>query len=457
MLSNIMRELRQFAAVTRRSLSKWELAGLFIVAFFFIGFAANVEIRANFLHRRMTDVEVYFRAAWSARTGHDVYEVTDSNHWHYLYPPTLAVLMAPFAEPPRGVERVAAIPYPVSVLLWYGISVLFVLLAIHWLAKALEEAGNKSVEPGSRRWWGMRIVPLFFSIPVLAHALVRGQVGPLWLLLLCGMIAALIRRRHLRAGLWLAGMICLKLIPAFLLVYPILKRDWRCLAGCALGLVLFCAAIPAIGLGPNGMVRTYARYYDILLKPGLSGTVEPGRQREVIDIRFTDTQSFSAIYNNVTHPDLYNRHKELPAEIPYAAQLGIKLFAGVMLLCTLLAIGWRKTRWAPGVALGIGALTLLMMPLSPVFHPHYMVLLAPALMGLQAAWVDFRRILILGWAHFAIFIVIAIPQWSVLRHFGLVLFETLAFWGIVTAVSWKRQKFPMECDEPRPAATPASN
>jgi len=42
--------------------------------------------------------------------------------------------------------------------------------------------------------------------------------------------------KSFQAGLWMAGPICLKVFPAFLLVYPFWRRDFRSLLPlCALG------------------------------------------------------------------------------------------------------------------------------------------------------------------------------------------------------------------------------
>src|SRR5262245_17109635 len=61
-----------------------------------------VEVRSAYLTRRMTDFQVYLRAAWAVRTGADVYAVQDDNHWHYNYPPLFAILLVPLADAPPG-------------------------------------------------------------------------------------------------------------------------------------------------------------------------------------------------------------------------------------------------------------------------------------------------------------------------------------------------------------------
>src|SRR5208283_394997 len=77
-------------------------------------YAVMTEVRSCFLKRRMTDFGVYLRAAWAARTGNDMYAVTDDNDFHYCYPPTFALVLMPLADPPSGYPRAGYIPYPIS-------------------------------------------------------------------------------------------------------------------------------------------------------------------------------------------------------------------------------------------------------------------------------------------------------------------------------------------------------
>src|SRR5205807_2477758 len=84
-------------------LARREKILLILLALFFLLFGLSVEYRSAFLTRRMTDLGVYLRAAWAVQDGQDLYDVTDDNGWHYLYPPLFAILLVPFADPPLGV------------------------------------------------------------------------------------------------------------------------------------------------------------------------------------------------------------------------------------------------------------------------------------------------------------------------------------------------------------------
>src|SRR5262249_27017911 len=87
-------------------------------------FAGGSVMRGALLQRPMTDVQVYFRAAWAVRTGADPLCISDENNWHYCYPPLLAIALVPLADAPAGHDRAGLLPYPVSVAVWYWLSVL---------------------------------------------------------------------------------------------------------------------------------------------------------------------------------------------------------------------------------------------------------------------------------------------------------------------------------------------
>src|SRR5262245_47674225 len=110
-------ETPRLGHLTRRE--RWTLI-LFMVGV--VLFGGIVELRSAFLKKRMGDLSVFLRAAWAVRAGRDIYTVTDANNHHYHYPPLLAILLVPWADPPPEAERSGMFPYPVSVGLWYAFS-----------------------------------------------------------------------------------------------------------------------------------------------------------------------------------------------------------------------------------------------------------------------------------------------------------------------------------------------
>src|SRR5262249_40530966 len=162
--------------------------------------------------------------AWAARVGENLYTVTDENGWHFCYPPVVALLLTPLADAPPGADRTLMLPWAVSVLLWYLLSLACLFLAVHWMARTLEACSDalarRTMPAGCRRWWFHRNLPIVVCLVQIGGTLSRGQVNLIIIMCVAGSYAALMAGRRLRSGLWLAAAICFKVIPAFLLLFP---------------------------------------------------------------------------------------------------------------------------------------------------------------------------------------------------------------------------------------------
>jgi hypothetical protein len=370
-----------------RPLSAWDRAGLAFLAFLLVGFGVLVEIRGCFLQRHQTDLDVYLRAAWAVRAGEDIYDITDDNGWHYQYPPLFAILMTPLADPPPGSDRTGCLPFWLSSALCYLASLGCLAFAAHGLASLFEQTSAnpdvRNVPRGCLRWWQLRIIPaLVFLVPI-GQTLVRGQVTLLLLALLAGFAADLARRRDLRAGLWLAAAICLKIIPAFLLIVPLWQRNRRCLAGCALGLFLGLLLIPTSVFGLPRTLTYYAEYDAKVLRPGVGDHGDRSRARELTEVAATDTQSLLAMIHNSIYPDRFFRPREASTLVRAAAWL----LGALLTAISLAAMGSAVGRGSVAMVLFVFAVVFNMLLLSPVCHLHYYCLLLPLAMALLAsAW-----------------------------------------------------------------------
>ena len=96
-----------------------------------------------------------------------------------------------------------------------------------------------------------------------------------------------LRSSRFAAGAWLAGAIAIKIIPAFLLVYPLWKRDWRWLGGSAAGCVLGLFILPAAVVGPGRTAELYRDWVRQVVRPGLTEDVGTDRSRELLGMTAT--------------------------------------------------------------------------------------------------------------------------------------------------------------------------
>ncbi len=425
-------------------LSRWERIGLALVLLLVVLFGALVEYRSAFLSRRMGDLGCFLRAGWAVRTGTDPYQVT-FNSWHYNYPPMLAILVAPLADPPEGMATAGFVPYAVSAAVWYVLSVIALALGVHWLARALEQTSSnpavRGLPAGCRRWWALRLWPVLACLPPVGHTLMRGQVNLFVLALFCGAAAAAIQGRRLLGGFALAVPACIKIYPAFLFAFPAWRRDSRGLAGCALGLVVCLAVVPALAFGPARTVGCYRELAQVLIGPALGAGGDQSRATELINVTATDSQSLLAVMHNTLHPEPYTR----PRQAAPAVRLASYLAGGGLTLLTFWAAGWRRPQDGPAAVIFFGMLILNMLLLCPVCHLHYFCMSIPLVMGLLAArWesmIDPRLgggLTILLAVHFVANVLGQVPALQLLRDCGAATYGALVLWTVGLGVLRRR-------------------
>jgi alpha-1,2-mannosyltransferase len=441
---------------------KWGIATLLVAAF---GFSGVVVQRSAFFQRRRTDAGVYFRAAWAVRAGADPYAVKDENGWTYLYPPPLAIVMAPLADPPpslatpapapslapgisdSGADREWMLPYAVSVALWYVISIVALVVAAQWLALAVEASSDdeqvRTIRTGCRRWWQDRILPALFCGTAVGSTLSRGQVNILLVMLLSGMILAVVRSRPWKAGGWLAGAAALKVFPAFLLIYPLWRRDARFLAGFAVGMAGLLVALPVLTVGPSRAMELDRRFVESMLLPhmGLGGADEGGagegsaKPQKVVELQKTmDNQSVMAVINATVN---LREVREGGVANPRPWMRAVHWSIGAALvLTTLWAAGWRGAPIPMERMLALCLLACAMLAITPVCHLHYFVLAMPLMAALLGLGYDRSTDGELRWwvwvllgVYFAMNTIPRFDAFDATRHLGLAMYANLGLWA----------------------------
>jgi alpha-1,2-mannosyltransferase len=431
------------------SLAWWQRLGVLALLAGFVVLGVATENRSAFSADQMGDLAVYLRAAWAVRSDRNIYEITDHHAWHYHYPPCFAILMTPLAVPPDGTDAPGTVSYPVAVAVWYIFSSIVLFLGVHLLASAVEQTPpyrQRIIRPwGSRRWWALRFYAVIGCLPAVAHTLARGQVNLLVLFLLCGMAAAVLRKQNGRAGLWLAGAICIKVIPAFLLLYPLWRRDRRLLAGCAVGLLVGLLVIPTAVFGLPKTVAYAQQWIDALLMPVVAGSPDVVRTKELTGAAATHSQSFLIVLHKSLH---------VGGEVPMSAAPGVRrahwALAALLTVITLWSAGRRRSDSSVDELLFLGSLILLSVLTSPVCYPHYLALALPLVLGLLAAvwqqpgapFID-GPVLILLVVNCTVYIFMHVPGLEVLMNLGGGLYASLLLWLWAVRHLVPRAKTPM--------------
>lgn len=357
-------------------LYRWERAGLWLFALFVIAFGVLTEIRSCLQSQRRTDFGMLARAGWAVRSGIDIYSVTDDGGLHYPYPAAFAIAMVPLADPPPGADRSGYLPFAVSVALWYLLSIAAVGYAAHTLASAV----LPDARAGTRRWWYARTVPVYVCLTEIAFSLGRGQVTLILLALIAAGFAALIRGRHLRGGAWLGAAVVVKLIPAYLLLYPFVRRDWRAGFGVAAALGVGIAVIPVIVWGPAGAIEKHQYFWEHVVVAGTTEDASDHLGHELTKVTSSDNQSIVAAIHNITHFDLPKDYR--PPRASLTARLAHWGFAGAWTLVAVYVGLWRLSPSATDQLVYFGCICALMLVVTPMSHRHYYAFGLPLAAGL---------------------------------------------------------------------------
>jgi hypothetical protein len=209
-------------------LVRWLLVTLVILMF--VGYWS---IRTGRQAQRSLDHDfgVYYRAGTALWEGTDPYHLDHGPLLTFKYAPIVAVGMMPLAQLDAVTARV----------LWCWLDMLG-LVVMFWLSFDLVGVSPK----------GRRGLVFFVLLMVLGHAVAEfhaGQTSTLWGALVLAAMRDMTRDRPMRSGLWLAGAICVKLVPVALVPYYLFtRRPIRGLAGLALGLAGWLL-LPTLFLG----------------------------------------------------------------------------------------------------------------------------------------------------------------------------------------------------------------
>ena len=393
--------------------SRRERVWFCVVLFALLGFGINVEQRTALRRTPMTDLGVFSCAAGAVLSGENIYSVTDWHGWHYQYPPALAILFTPLAQPvpiapsvlPPGAVRTELntpwgydiashprffglhaenFPFFCIVAVWYAFSVALVFLSAHALACALENRRLTNPPPVDpierRRWWRLRLWPLLVCAGSLGTDLSRGQVDVVMLAAMSFALYLAAAGREGRGGFWLSLPATMKLFPVLLLIYPVWRRRWRMMAGAAAGLVLALVILPAATLGPNRTIQLYQNWIEVLAKPALGQGTDTSRVRELTGMAGTDNQSLLAFIHNWRYHDVPRQQR--PNEAPPVERHTAYALGGLLLLGVMLAIGARRQDTARELLIMAGMLIGVSLAVNPVSHNFYFLLLLPLVTAL---------------------------------------------------------------------------
>lgn len=291
------------------------------------------------------DFRSYYAAAWALRMHQDPYDPAALNRvWEQVGDPTLKADTRAYAYPPLfalALQPLTGLRVVQAARLW------MVLNAALWVASVLALMRYLGVGPGAPLYW--LTLCIAFRFEPARTTLALGQVNILVFVLVLAALAAEKAGRSAASGLALATASMLKLTPAFLVAYLLLRRRYRTVAWTAAGfLALLAAGCAAVGTGPHLTFFT-----EVL--PWL------GR-----GVRNAQNQSLTGLFLRLAGP-------RGPGGVPSWAVYGARAVGLLLVALVGLALSRSRLRPASVAPCEVALCIVLVSLISPITWSHHLV------------------------------------------------------------------------------------
>lgn len=210
---------------------KW--LGILLILGLALGVGISTFYRGAVSPKQRTDLTVYLKAGERVVEGRasTMYEAVSKRGWHYVYPPILAILLAPVSKWP--LSATVGLAYLLSLACLAGTTI----LSRHFPQRARSAP------------WQIALA-MFFCLPMTINTLTRGQFGIIMLFFMAVIFYTYTKQKKILAGLFLAFAVAIKISPlAFLVFFFLMKREWKILASAAVGFFLFFFLLPSLAIG----------------------------------------------------------------------------------------------------------------------------------------------------------------------------------------------------------------
>ena len=178
----------------------------------------------------------------------------------------------------------------------------------------------------------------------------------------------------------MAAAICVKVIPAFLILFPLARRDGRALGGLLTGLLIGLFLVPSAVWGMRGSLELHRKMATEILFPGILGAGNASRDAELLAMTGVNNHSIRGAAHNLQYWDTVPRPPRASSETKL-------IHLSLSLLLTFVVLwrqGWRRGDDAVRSLLFLGSLLAVMIAVSPVSHRHYYCFLLPLVLALLA-------------------------------------------------------------------------
>ncbi len=194
----------------------------------------------------ISDFSAFYVAGETAWQGGDIYEVSRDS-FYYIYPPLFSIFMIPFSW----------LSFNTAHLLWECLGILFLGLAVF---TGVDLTGEK-------KWKWYYLLPVIIAIQFVTATLKWAQVNFLILFLILKGFKLSREKKEFWGGILIALAISIKVIPAIMGLYFIIKKKKMVLWGILSGLLFFLLLIPTVIFGPYRNMRLLSKWYSRIISP----------------------------------------------------------------------------------------------------------------------------------------------------------------------------------------------
>jgi hypothetical protein len=267
-------------------------------------------------------------------------------------------------------------------LLWYLLSVAAVAHAV-WISVRL--ARRQFPDCRLPNHWIAALAVLLLAWPTMS-GLARGQASLLISYLAIAAIWYYTQRREWLAGLCLAGSIVLKVFPAMLLAYFVVKRRWRMAVATCVWLFVLLIAAPSAVFGPCGNYNLLRQWVSTVAMPANNPdkATTDIRFEQMINPRIHRNQSVQAVVIR------WIAGRDKADAVPSREPLARRVALGINLILFAVSV-WSCRRGAAApderrTLLQLCIVSMLMLFLSPVSWVHnYTLFVLPLAVALAAS------------------------------------------------------------------------
>jgi hypothetical protein len=381
------------------------------------GAACSTLYRSTYSRAHRSDFTVYTAAAQAVLDGTNIYEAQNPRGWNYMYLPVFAVAMVPFA----------LVNTFTATLVWYILSVGMIAQSLIVTVRLARRFFPKMRLPDF--WLGVLIFVLVAK--PLISGIVRGQASILVMYLCIMTIWFYFQNRHWLGGLCLAGSIVLKVFPALLLVYFVLKRRHAFAIATSVWLFVLILVVPSAAFGPRGNLALVQQWMDTIAMP--ANLPENAGSKvvfdQMIDPHIDRNQSVQAVL--IRWMAMKTARTSHASQEPLARKCAMGLNAVLLLFSAAACLRGRIERHDRITLLQLSIIVLLMLFISPVSWVHnYALVMLPGAVALAGCFSPAvgseRRFYAIG---LSFYVLGALASFGRLyHHCGAVLWGTIALW-----------------------------